>query len=357
MRQNQFYRGVYYMSDEEEHNHRHHEESHSDHDASNIDHEKQHSNHEHHAHHETSTHHGESHTNQSHSDHHVQKDSDDEISIDFSKIKNFFTENRLKTLIIIALLLIPIVLTVYIRLQPVYLASTDDMAKNAVTNYYKNNIAQQVNQQYPNLPTTQKQTLVNQQYAEFQKSNKDQITQQVQQTSQYFKTGFQYQENNHTYSFIGDLDSYYYLRQARNMVDKGTFCDAVINSTCYDTLMVAPFGVSIGTSMQPFGTFYVYKVLHFLNPVINLMDSAMYLQVIVSAIAAIIAFLIGRRIMNDVAGFFAAMFIVISPVYITRTIGGGHDQWAIIIPLITVYTFIEAFESKSEIKRYILLVL
>jgi len=63
--------------------------------------------------------------------------------------------------------------------------------------------------------------MIDKQFADFQVTNKVQLQQQVQQTSAYFKQGFEYTENNHTYTFLGDLDSYYWLRMARNIEAHG----------------------------------------------------------------------------------------------------------------------------------------
>ena len=44
-----------------------------------------------------------------------------------------------------------------------YLPATDNWAQNTVYNYYQNQIAQQVNQQYPNLPDQNKKILMDNQ--------------------------------------------------------------------------------------------------------------------------------------------------------------------------------------------------
>src|SRR3989339_1923415 len=144
---------------------------------------------------------------------------EDELSIDFSWMKKIFNSKNAGIIITILLILIPIVLSTYIRLQPQYMPATDGWAKSSVENYYKNSIIQQVNAQYPNLPAAQKNTIVNQQWNEFYKSNKAQLIQQTKETSNFFKTGFQYEENGNLHTFLGDLDSYYYLRQARNIAE------------------------------------------------------------------------------------------------------------------------------------------
>ncbi len=287
-----------------------------------------------------------------HKDTDKNTDEDSEISVDFSKFKSFFSTKFAKTLFLILLIAIPVILTAYIRLQAGSLPATDTWAQSSVENYYKNQISQSIYKQYPNLPVTQRDKLVAEQYTTFVKENKDNIAQQVTQTSAYFKTGMQYQENGTAYTFLGDLDSYYYLRQARNIEEKGMVCDYKDeNGICKDNHMIAPVDGLADPSMHPYATVYLHKILKVFNPKINLMQAAFILPTLIAMIAAIAAFFIGRKLMNNVAGFFAAMFIATSPLIITRTLGSDTDIWNITFPLIIIWLFLEAFDSKSLIKK------
>ena len=277
--------------------------------------------------------------------------SDEDVTFDFSKLKDFFSSKTFSILLVLLLIAIPVVLTVYIRLQPEQLVVTKSWAQNSVDNYYRNQIAQTVNAQYPNLPTTQRIQLIEEQFTQFKKTNADQINQQVTQTAAYFKSGFQYTENSNTHTFLGDLDSYYYLRFARNIKEKGSVCDEIVDGVCRDTRNLAPVGTETSSSMHPYGIFYWYSILHFFSPKINLMDAAFYLPTLLAVIAAIAAFFIGRRLMNNVAGFFAAMFVTLSPLFITRTLGSDTDVWNVMFPLLIMWICIEAFEAKELWKK------
>lgn len=277
--------------------------------------------------------------------------------IDFSKIKKIFQSKHLNIIVLLLLLIIPLALTVYIRIQPQYLPATEDWATNSVYNYYKNGIAQQVNAQYPNLPQQQKDALINEQFNQFLKTNGQDLDSQIKGTSDYFKTGFQYTENNHTYTFLGDLDSYFYLRQARNIEQKNMVCDAIIDGRCRDTYKIAPLGDDAVPSMHPYGIFYLYKILHIFNPKVNLMQAAFLIPTLIALITTIAAFFIGRRLMNTTAGFFAAMFVSLSPMFITRTLGSDTDIWNVMFPLLIVWIISETFHAEALWKKISLTVL
>ncbi|MBN2459192.1 hypothetical protein JXB28_02815 [Candidatus Woesearchaeota archaeon] len=284
-------------------------------------------------------------------------ESKDEVSIDFSKVKRWFSAENIKrnaTLLTILLVLVPVILTVYIRLQPQYLPQTDVWAENSVNNYFRNQIDNAVNSQYPNLPAQNKESLVNQQFEEFRKNNKDMLAQQVEATSSYFKSGFQYQESNHTYTFLGDLDSYYFLRYTRNLIEKGSFCDEIRDGQCYDNHMYAPIGAPIDTTMHSYGIYYLYKFLNILDPKVNPMQAAFYLPTVLAVIAAIAAFFVGKKMMNITAGFFASMFLALSPMFLSRTLGSDTDIWNVMFVMIVLWIFLEAFEAKSLRSKIIL---
>jgi len=296
-----------------------------------------------------------------HEEHHEHKDDSSNdgggVNLDLSKFKKFFSidnQKRNAVLLTTVLLLIPIILTVIIRLQPQYLPATDNWAANSVNNYFRNQIVNAINSQYPNLPTQNKELLINQQFEAFKKNNAQNIKDQVASTSAYFKTGFQYQENNISYTFLGDLDSYFFLRQARNLVLKGTICDEYRDGSCYDNHMLAPIGVPLGRSMHSFAIYYLYKVLHAINPTINLMQASFLLPTVIAIFATIAAFFVGKKIMNETAGFFGAMFLAISPMFLSRTLGSDSDIWNIAFPLIILWVFLEAFEAKSLVKKSVL---
>ena len=157
---------------------REHTETHKDqtHDHKEHQHQESPIEHEHRKH----KHIQEKHENHKHEHASHEDKNDDEINIDFSKIKEFFTSKTLSWLVILLLILIPVAFTIYIRILPEYLPAADGWAQSSVNNYYKNQLSQQITAQYPNLPDANKQTMIDKQFADFQVTNKVQLQQQVQ---------------------------------------------------------------------------------------------------------------------------------------------------------------------------------
>ncbi len=310
---------------------------------------------------------------------------DEEINLDFSKIKNIFkrkkehkTENKAeeakdeeeisldikgtldffrkykKFLLPTALIIIAMFFSIYLRVQPAYLPVTDDWATNAVYNQLQSSIKQQINQQYPNLPEANKNSLVDSEFNKLLSEQKTQISQQIEATSNYFKTRLQ-NENGQTY--LVAIDPYFWMRHAKNILERGHPGDELRNGKPYDTHMYAPLGRDVPIDMfHAYFEAYLYKFMHFFNRNLDLMTLVFYVPVILSALCILPAFFIGKRLSNNFGGFIAAFVVAIHPSFLTRTVGGfaDTDAYNVLFPLFITWLFLEAFETQNRKRKFIL---
>jgi dolichyl-diphosphooligosaccharide--protein glycosyltransferase len=323
----------------------------------------------------------------------VEKKEDDDIAIDFSKIKSWFTKKEHTTheksdddigfdfskvwnwvkahpiLIVIALLLImqfvpnKVMLGskdwympwggMSMRLRSESLPMAEGWANNHVTTLLKNQIADAVNQQYPNLPDDRKQKIIDDEWNKIYSQQKVQIDQQVQAVSQQIVSFWQYEENGATYTYMPDIDPYTYLRYARNLLEKGKYADEVRNGKLIDNHMVAPLGGEFARELQPYVLLWQYKILKIFSPKITLMQAATYFPIIFILLSLIPAFFIGRRFAGMPGGIITATMIAIMPSIIVRT-GWGHadtDAYNIFFPLLIawLYTTLIDLEQPKKI--------
>jgi dolichyl-phosphooligosaccharide-protein glycotransferase len=263
---------------------------------------------------------------------------------DLSKSKEkaiaFFKKNG-----IILLILIPLIAGAYIRFIPKSLPITDNWAKQKVDNYYKANIASGVRQQYPNLPDQNINSLVEQRYSDFYHKNKANIAEQIRQTSAQFKKSFQMESG---YNYMFDFDPYTFLRYAENYLNHGYIGDEIRNGTQYDNHMIAPKGTPLSRD-DPFPKLlaYLYRVMHFFNSKITVMESSAYQPVIFAVLAIIPVFFIGSMFAGSVGGFFAALILAINGAFIGRTLWGHADTDAlnIMFPMYAVWFFFIAIKN------------
>ncbi|MDP2749610.1 MAG: STT3 domain-containing protein, partial [Nanoarchaeota archaeon] len=243
---------------------------------------------------------------------------------------------------------------------------TDDWAQSSVYNYHKANIEQQIRQQYPNLPDTNRNQLIEEQFQQFLKANEAQITQQIQQTSEYFKQQIK-DENGYTY--LADIDSYVWLKHAKYNANEGYSGEVLKTGKeleekgfknlepdklyLYDSLVMAPLGGLLGPHMHPIVIAYTYKIFKVFSPKMTLAQASFYVPIMLALLSIIAAFFIGKRVGGNVAGFFAAMVIAVHPFFISRSFGSDTDPYNVFFPLIIIWFFIEAFEAKDAKKGII----
>jgi len=274
----------------------------------------------------------------------------DEVKIDFSQIKKagkYIKKVFTPQVLTILLVLIPIILTIVFRMQPADLPVTEDWARSNVYNFYRNNIVQQVAQQYPNLPSRERDVFINTQFNQFLEQNGASLEQQVAQTQVQMKPGFQLEQGGKSFTYLGDLDSYYYLRQARNIVETGTACDGYVDDKCFDTYVLAPEGMQEKRfSLHAYFIALTYRVANIFTDGIPLMYASFLVPTIVAVLSALALFFLVRRIVGDAGAFIGALLLSVSPLFLTRTLGSDTDVWNAFFPIVILLFYMMAWDEK-----------
>ncbi|MBD3310481.1 hypothetical protein GF351_04635 [Candidatus Woesearchaeota archaeon] len=319
-------------------------------------------------------------------------DKDEEISIDLSKVKSFFKGlgrgksgkekvhpekpdseelnidpkavwKFIKRYQVVFLLLIPIFLSFSLRMMPDELPITDEWAENSVHNIIKQDLSRTISQQFPNLPDQQKKEKVNEELAKILEKGTIQVpTQQggvqeypieklIQDYSNSFKQHFK-DENGQTYLLA--IDPYFWMRHAGNVVENGHAGDIIKDGQPWDDHMLAPLGRPIPHDFfHAYFEAYTYKFVRIFNPDADLMAVCFYIPVLLSTLAVIPAFFIARRLGGNVGGLFASIMVAVHPSFLTRTVGGfaDTDPYNVLFPLLIVWAFIGAFETRNLKKK------
>lgn len=268
----------------------------------------------------------------------------------------------------VLLILIPLIFSIYLRVQPAYLPITDQWAASAVYENLRNQISMQINQQYPNLPEQTRSTLVEQELQKIRAERGQELEQQIQQTSMYFKSQFQ-DENGLTY--LLSIDPYYYQRHIENYLQYGqagtTYLDpknipeavelmypnegynSAKEKISWDGERMAPIGSKTEMGFHTYFSVYLYKFIHFFNADATLLGTFFYAPVIISALAVIPAFFIGRKLSNNFGGFVAAFIVAIHPGFLGRTIGGAPDTdpYPVFFPLLITWLSLQTFDTEN----------
>lgn len=261
---------------------------------------------------------------------------------------------RRKTLlrigIAVVLVLIALCVSYSIRMVPKNLSGLQDQVASTVYSNIKAQIANSIQQQNPGLPQSFIQGQIDSAFTSYvnNASNKRLINQVIQQGTKQEKTQFIDPATGRP--FMPDIDPYFWLYYADNIVATGHPGDSVHHGVQWDNLQLAPNGRAV--TPQDFITYLIaglYTVMHPFNHNMTTMLAQEWYPVIVFTLIVILTFLIASSITNKWGGFFAAVAISLIPGALSRTLFGRGDTDALVIffPLLALYLFMEAFTVKD----------
>lgn len=299
---------------------------------------------------------------------------DDEITFNFSKIKNIFKKKEKKNTeqnnnkqdnneqdddiidiksiihsskryIVPTLILIPILLSIFFRMQPFYLPITDSWAETSVIEGMNAQMSQQIDKQYANLPDENKQKIIQENVNQFINSNKEAYEMQVKGTSQAIKSRMQ-DESGQTYLLA--IDPYLWYGNSKNFIETGQFGNTVKEEKDWYDLRNGRIGQSAGKPFNSYVTIFLYKIIKPFNKNFSVMTAAFLVPLIIMTLAVIPTFFIGRKFAGNIGGFFAATIFAIHPALLNRTVAGfsDTDPYTVFFPLLTIWFFFEALDSK-----------
>jgi len=138
--------------------------------------------------------------------------------------------------------------------------------------------------------------------------------------------------------YLGDFDSYLWLRHARNYLRTGTTCDAVIAGECRDAYTLAPVGMRMhyARSLHIAAIAWLHRLIRTVQPEYPLPASAFWVPVLVGAVGSAPAFLLGERLAGPLGGFAAALLVGTNAFFLQRSIGSDNDVWNVVFPLFVV---------------------
>jgi dolichyl-diphosphooligosaccharide--protein glycosyltransferase len=157
-------------------------------------------------------------------------------------------------------------------------------------------------------------------------------------------------EDGRSYAYLGDYDSYVWLRNARNYLRHGTTCDVADTGECRDTYGDAPVGYRMiyNRSLHIAAIVGVHRIATFFHPGYPLAASAFLVPVIIGALGVLPAFFIGRRLGGNIGGAVAALMISLDPAFLVRSVGSDNDVWNVVMPLFIAWAVCFAFTAGTK---------
>ncbi len=243
----------------------------------------------------------------------------------------------------------------WIRMQGSHLRVADSAAASSVDNYLRQQASVIANQQYPNLPDANKEKVVADLMKKIKEENADKLETEKQKLIQQIKGYYSYDADGESYLYMPDIDSYFYLRYARNIVEKGHPYDKLNDGVPWDDHMIAPVGVKSDANWHPYTASIMFKIAKIFNSKITLMESSNYFPLVFIFLSLIFVFFIAQKVSGSIGGVFAVTMLSVMPAVLGRTTWGHFDTDAynVFFPVLVVWLLFNALSAQNVKKQVI----
>ncbi|HJY84090.1 MAG TPA: STT3 domain-containing protein [Candidatus Binatia bacterium] len=244
-------------------------------------------------------------------------------------------------------------LVLWIRTLPLSLHAADEQAEQLVRRHIRIQLAREAAQK--SLPAPGRQ-----QVKEWIRNNTDKFAEQKAAVAQRLKSRLRYTgSDGQEYVYLGGVDSYLWLRHARNYLRTGTTCDAIVNGECRDTYGMAPLGMQMlyQRSLHTAAIVGLHTLITRFKPDYPLPASAFLVPVIIGTLGVLPAFGIGWGLAGNAGGLAAALLVSLQPVFLSRSISSDNDVWNVVLPLFVMWAALTGLSTPGWRRQIIYLVL
>lgn len=168
----------------------------------------------------------------------------------------------------------------------------------------------------------------------------DEHARRVAELEESFKDEHRFRgDDGRDHAYLADLDSYIWLRLARNYLRHGSVCDRIVDGLCRDDMAPAPVGREqlYARSLHTAAIVRLHRLITVVAPDFPLSSTSYYVPIIVGLLGVIPAFLLGWRFGGEVGAVTAALASAANPAFLIRSIGSDNDVWNIVLPLYALW--------------------
>ncbi len=233
----------------------------------------------------------------------------------------------------------------WVRILPLSLLAADDRADQIVRQQIRGQLTREAARQSSPVPGKKQ---LDEAVEEWIARNPARFAEHQAAVSQALKSRLRYTgPDGQEYVYLGGVDSYLWLRHARNYLRSGTTCDAVVDGECRDTYGTAPVGERMiyGRSLHIAAIVGLHTLISYFKPDYPLPASAFLVPVIVGALGVLPAFFIGWGLAGNTGGVCAAVVVSLQPVFLSRSIGSDNDVWNVVLPLFMMWAALSALAA------------
>ncbi len=223
--------------------------------------------------------------------------------------------------------LIAVTVGINVRLYPLKNFSTDETSTQAsllVLSRLKAQVTQQVELAYPQRSAQEKEIIAKKLLAELIHKEKAHLRESINKVAtELQKSG----RSPAAKTYLLESDPFLYYGLTENILNTGKMSEQIKGSKYFNELMLAPKGHWEPLNLHPYVGYYLYQLISLFNRQISLMTAVSFTPLIITGLALIIFFLIGRLLnCHPITIFTASIFFVLAPILIKRSAFGWYDN-------------------------------
>ncbi|MDD5347635.1 MAG: STT3 domain-containing protein [Candidatus Omnitrophica bacterium] len=237
-------------------------------------------------------------------------------------------------------------LNIYFRTYPITFPQFRDEAESIVRERTSRAIAEQVQEQNPQLSNFAKEKLFARELAEHRKKNRSRIRQEV--LAEYDKLKDRFQDKNGQ-TYLMELDCWHWARYVANIDRHGFPGDKKVNGKQLDTYMSFPDGSPmLWNNFFYYFSWFCYKAFSTVVPV-PIFTFLFYLPLFFVALFICILYLFCFRNFGNTVAIIACLFAGLSPIFIPRSCAGWFDMDVLnlIYPVLIIWAYLRAYHAPT----------
>src|SRR3989344_2078827 len=231
------------------------------------------------------------------------------------------------------LILIPLIVCALILSSTASLSVMDGIFEKQIEGAVSNEVTRQIQAQYPQLLGGEISAIAGPKIKETLAKLKQSGA--LQSAIEENKAKFKAKEGH---PYLLEYDAYYFLRYARNVLERGHQGDTLKDEVPFDSLRRKPQGVGAEFTLLPFIEAYFFQVWNLFDSDSSLMESAFYLPVFLGMISVVLVFIIAFLGFQDrIVAFLASLLFAMHPFFFRQNMAGFTDTTIVIMPLSFIF--------------------
>jgi asparagine N-glycosylation enzyme membrane subunit Stt3 len=254
----------------------------------------------------------------------------------------------LKKIIPWILVAMSLALNVYFRFFTQIMPSMDAAARQEVYDGELKLITEALDKDYPSTESVSRAALAKKMFRQDLKDSRAMLEAKISERSAEMKDRYRSEGG---FAYMSGIDSYYWLRYLKNILATGHVGDQIVNGVAYDDLMSCEVDPATRHNIHLGLGVILAKAARVLAPGVPLEAVLFYLPVILTALIAVVVFLVACRLGASDLGAFMACFVVhLSPFLLLRSTEEWFDTdiYSVLFPLLAFGSLLSVFRSSMS---------